>query len=344
MRYMLFGSSGLRVSELCLGAMTFGDEWGWGATKDESRKVFDAFAEAGGNFIDTANRYTNGTSEKYLGEFLKGQRDRFVIATKYTLTPDPDDPNASGNHRKNMFTAVEASLKRLNTDYIDLYWLHAWDFVTPVEEVMRAFDDLVRSGKVHYIGISDTPAWIVSEANMMAELRGWTKFTGLQIQYSLVSRTAERDLLPMAKAHEITITPWGALGSGVLSGKYKGKSGQNVHSRGEWGDSTLNDKNMQIADVVEEVAKELGKSSAQVTLAWVRQQPFGNIIPIIGARNEKQLKDNLGCLDIEFSAAQLKKLNDVSQIELGFPHDFLKAPVAQDMVYGNAKDKLIRRG
>ena len=186
MRYMIFGNTGLRVSELCLGAMTFGEEWGWGAGKEESRKVFDAFVEAGGNFIDTANRYTKGTSETYVGEFVRGKRDQFVIATKYTLTTNPDDPNASGNHRKNMVRAVEESLRRLGTDYIDLYWLHAWDFVTPVEEVMRAFDDLVRSGKVCYVGISDAPAWIVSEANMLAELRGWTRFTGLQIQYSLV--------------------------------------------------------------------------------------------------------------------------------------------------------------
>ena len=220
MRYKLFGNSGLRVSELCLVAMTFGEEWGWGASKDESRRLFDAFAEAGGKFSDTANHYTDGTSERYVGEFIAAERERFVLATKYTLNSRPDDPNGGGNHRKSMMQAINASLKRLGTDYIDLYWLHAWDFMTPVDEVMRAFDDLVRSGKVLYIGISDAPAWIVSRANTLAELRGWSPFVGLQIQYSLIERTPERDLLPMARALDIAVTAWGPLGGGLLTGKY----------------------------------------------------------------------------------------------------------------------------
>jgi len=179
MKYKLFGKSGLRVSELALGTMTFGEEWGWGVNKEESRKVFDMYAEAGGNFIDTANRYTEGTSEEYVGEFIKADREHFVLATKYTLFTRRDDPNFSGNHRKNMVQALEASLKRLDTDFIDLYWLHAWDFTTPEDEVLRALDDMVRAGKILYIGISDTPAWIVSRMNAIAELRGWTQFTGL---------------------------------------------------------------------------------------------------------------------------------------------------------------------
>ena len=188
--------------------MTFGEELGWGSSKEESRKVYDAFLEAGGNFLDTANFYTNGTSETFLGEFMKGQRERLVLATKYTLGPPGNDPNAAGNQRKNMMQAVEASLKRLQTDYIDLYWLHIWDQLTPVEEVMRGFDDLMRQGKILYAGVSDMPAWVVAKANTLAELRGWTPFVGLQIEYSLIERTPERELLPMASGLGLTVTAW----------------------------------------------------------------------------------------------------------------------------------------
>jgi len=220
MRYKLFGKSGLRVSELCLGTMTFGPNWGWGADKAEAKNIFDAYASAGGNFIDTANRYTDGTAESYLGEFLAPDRDHFILATKYSLYDRKDDPNFSGNHRKNMIRSLEGSLKRLNTDFIDIFWLHAWDFMTPVEEIMRGLDDLVKAGKVLHLGISDTPAWVVSQANTLADLRGWTAFTGLQFEYSLVERTPERDLMPMARAFGMAMTPWGILGAGVLSGKY----------------------------------------------------------------------------------------------------------------------------
>ncbi len=215
MRYKLLGKSGLRVSELCLGTMTFGEDWGWGSSKEESRKVYDAFLEAGGNFIDTANVYTNGTSEKLLGEFMTGHRDKIVLATKYTNAAPGNDPNAAGNHRKSMMQAVEASLKRLKTDYIDLYWLHIWDQITPIEEVMRAFDDLVRQGKILYAGVSDMPAWIVAKANTLAELRGWTSFVGLQIEYSLIERTPERDLLPMAADLGLGVTAWSPLAGGI---------------------------------------------------------------------------------------------------------------------------------
>jgi aryl-alcohol dehydrogenase-like predicted oxidoreductase len=220
MRYRLLGKSGLRVSELCLGTMTFGEEWGWGSSKDESRKILDAFFEAGGNFIDTANVYTNGTSETQLGEFLKGDRERVVLATKYTNSRQSNDPNGAGNQRKNMVQAVEASLKRLQTDYIDLYWLHIWDRITPIEEVMRAFDDLVRQGKVLYVGVSDMPAWVIARANTLAELRDWTPFVGLQIEYSLIERTVERELLPMASSLGLGVTAWSPLAGGALTGKY----------------------------------------------------------------------------------------------------------------------------
>ncbi|HEY5765110.1 MAG TPA: aldo/keto reductase, partial [Candidatus Deferrimicrobiaceae bacterium] len=263
MRYKLLGRSGLRVSEICLGAMTFGEEWGFGASREESRRIFDAFADAGGNFIDTANMYTNGTSERFTGEFLGESRDRFVLATKYTLSMRADDPNASGNHRKNLVQSLEASLSRLRTDYIDLYWLHAWDFMTPVEEVMRALDDVVRAGKVRYIGVSDTPAWIVSRANTLAELRGWTPFIGLQIEYSLIQRTVERELIPMANDLDIAVTAWGAIGGGVLSGKYSGKPGKVKATDSRRKDSNLwriSEKNLAIAREVERVAREIGRS------------------------------------------------------------------------------------
>src|SRR5205807_369388 len=224
MKYRLLGNSGLRVSEAALGTMTFGEEWGWGAGKDEAKKVYDAFREAGGNFIDTANLYTNGTSESYLGEFMQGHRESVVLATKYSNAAPGADPNAGGNQRKNMVQAVEASLKRLRTDYIDLYWVHIWDGITPVEEVMRGLDDVVRAGKVLYTGISDAPAWWIAQANTLAQLRGWSPFIGLQIEYSLIERTVERELIPMAKALNLGLTAWSPLSGGVLTGKYHGSA------------------------------------------------------------------------------------------------------------------------
>jgi aryl-alcohol dehydrogenase-like predicted oxidoreductase len=279
MRYKLLGRSGLRVSELALGAMTFGEEWGWGATREESRNMFDAYVDAGGNFIDTANRYTDGTSERFVGEFISGDREHFVVATKYTLFMRRDDPNFSGNHRKNMVQSLEASLKRLGTDYIDLYWLHAWDFTTPVDEVMRALDDLVRQGKVLHIGISDTPAWIVSQANTLAELRGWSRFAGLQIRYSLIDRTAEADLLPMARAFDMAVTPWSVLAAGVLTGKYNGETPPK-EGRAREGAAKV-ERNLKIAAAVTEMAGEIGCTPSQLAISWVRRQP-GIMIPLIG--------------------------------------------------------------
>jgi aryl-alcohol dehydrogenase-like predicted oxidoreductase len=335
MNYKLLGNSGLRVSEFGLGTMTFGMEWGWGCDKETSQKIFDAYANAGGNFIDTANRYTEGTSEKIVGEFIKRDRDKFVVATKYTLHDGKGDLNYCGNHRKNMMRSVEASLKRLDTDVIDVLWLHAWDFTTPIEEVLRGLDDLVRQGKVHYIGISDTPAWIVSRANTMAELRGWTSFIGLQIEYSLIQRTPERDLLPMAKALNLSVTPWGALGSGVLTGKYlKGETGRVPENN-----VRRNERNERIAKEVIQVAEQLGITPAQVALAWVRQVTQQSVVPIIGARKLEQLQDSLGCLQITLPAKQMEQLDAVSKIELGFPLDFLHT--AKDHIYGGMKDRII---
>ncbi len=330
MRYKLLGKSGLRVSELALGTMTFGEEWGWGASKAESQKIFEAYVEAGGNFIDTANRYTEGTAEKFVGDFIAADREHFVLATKYTLFMRRDDPNFSGNHRKNMVQSLEASLKRLNTDYIDLYWVHAWDYMTPVEEVMRALDDLVRAGKILYVGISDTPAWVLAQANTLADLRGWSRFVGLQLQYSLIERNIERELLPVARAMDIAVTAWGALGTGVLTGKYN----KDTSAEGRatlWG--SISEKNLRIAQTVTEVAAEIGRSPSQVALNWVRQQP-GIIIPIIGAKKATQIQDNLACLDFTLTSEQLARLEAASHIELGFPYEFLTSPQIQDLVYG----------
>jgi aryl-alcohol dehydrogenase-like predicted oxidoreductase len=317
--------------------MTFGEEWGWGASKEETLKMLEAFAEAGGNFIDTANKYTEGTSEEYTGEFVAADREHFVVATKYTLSMRPEDPNASGNHRKNLVQALDASLRRLATDYVDLYWVHAPDFLTPIDEIMRALDDVVRAGKVLYVGISDPYAWYAARANTMAELRGWTPFVGLQIQYSLLERSPERELLPMAEELDVGVTPWGILGGGVLSGKYGGGSGSEHPKDGRISvtgatDAHLTECNLHIADEVMRIAEEVDRTPSQVAINWVRQQPRGVIIPILGARKPSQLRDNLACLEFELSEKQLQRLDEVSQVELGFPLDYYED--VKEYVYG----------
>jgi aryl-alcohol dehydrogenase-like predicted oxidoreductase len=326
MRFKLFGRTGLRVSELCLGAMIFGDQRGpWGATPEDAREIFTAFAEAGGNFIDTANYYSQGNSERVVGDLIATDRDRWVLSTKYALNVRPDDPNAGGNHRKAMMQSLHGSLERLRTDYIDVYWVHVQDRFTPVEEVVRALDDLVATGKVLYAGVSDTPAWQVSQAVTLADLRGWTRFAGLQVPYSLVERAVERDLLPMAQSLDLAVTAWSPLGDGVLSGRYgTGRplpEGTRIAGIGASG--RLSERNLRIADAVNEIAAGRDASPAQVAIAWVRaQQDRGVIIPIVGSRTPAQFKDNLGSLELQLSAADLDRLDEVSRIELGFPHDF----------------------
>ncbi|HET7149255.1 MAG TPA: aldo/keto reductase [Candidatus Nitrosopolaris sp.] len=342
MRYKLLGKSGLRVSEICLGGMTFGEDWGSmlpGASKEESKKILDFFVSKGGNFIDTANVYQNGTSEKYVGEFISTEREKFVVATKYTLTTNPNDPNASGNHRKNLVQSVDASLKRLNTQYIDLLWVHMWDPMTPIQELMRCLDDLIRSGKILYIGISDAPAWVVSNANAIADLRSWSSFIGLQIMYNLVERSAERELLPMARALDIGVTVWSPLGGGVLSGKYNmqnTKEQKRFNVNNPMSASFVNERNISIAAEVQAIAKEIDKTPSQVAVNWIRQQQKNKavIIPIIGARTEAHIKDNLSCLDFELTIDQLKRLHEKSKIQLGFPHDFMSEE-AKVFLYGN---------
>jgi aryl-alcohol dehydrogenase-like predicted oxidoreductase len=321
--------------------MTFGEDWGWGAAKDEARKVYDAFRAAGGNFFDTANVYTNGSSESFLGEFMQGHRQSVVLATKYTNAAPGKDPNAAGNHRKSMMQAVEGSLKRLRTDYIDVYWMHVWDQMTPVEEVMRGLDDLVRAGKVLYVGVSDAPAWWVAQANTLAHLRGWSPFVGLQIEYSLIERTVERELIPMARALNIGVTAWAPLSNGILTGKY--------HGQGSSGQGRMNadmlkafmpekERTDRVVAAVKAVSNETGRSMAQVSLAWLRHRPVP-VIPIIGARKLSQLEDNLASLDLVLSAEQLQVLDEASRIELGFPHDLY--PRSAMITYGGMRDQII---
>lgn len=323
MRYQRLGNSGLRVSELSLGTMTFGETWGWGASKEESLKQFDSFATAGGNFIDTSVNYTDGTSETFLGEFLQNRRDQFVVATKYTLTkPDSTDPNSGGNSVKNMRQSVERSLKRLQSDYIDILYLHMWDYLTPVEEVMRGLDGLVQSGKVNYIAISDTPAYIIAEANTLATLRGWPSFLGIQIPYHLARRDAERELVPMAEHWGMTVLPWGVLGQGVLLGKYSSDQSDEA-TRFNKEAMQVSEKTQGIVDAVAAIAEETGRSKAQVCINWVRQRPYRRFIPILGARSERQLADNLAALEWSLTPEQIARLDEASSFELGFPHNFL---------------------
>jgi aryl-alcohol dehydrogenase-like predicted oxidoreductase len=339
MKYKLLGRSGLRVSELCLGTMGFGKEWNWGADYDTSKQIFDTFANADGNFLDTANRYTEGTSEKWLGEFIASNRHHFVLATKYSLRDGSGDPNFAGNSRKNLMRSVEGSLKRLNTEFIDLLWVHAWDGLTPVDEVMRGLDDLVAQGKVNYLGISDTPAWVVAQANTLAELRGWTQFVALQVEYSLLQRTPERDLLPMANAFGMAVTPWAPLAGGALTGKYlRGEQGRLPEAsarRAEYAN--------RLAQAVVDTAEQIGASPAQVAIRWTMQQ--GKIVlPIVGATKTTQLEDCLGAVHIELPDEALANLNELSRIELGFPHDFLRQPGVIDVLYGGAEvyGKIVR--
>ncbi len=341
MRYKLLGKSGLRVSELCLGTMTFGEDWGWGASKEASRKMFDLFVEAGGNFIDTSPNYTNGTSEKYLGEFIAADRDQFVVATKYTLRrpgSDLKDLNAGGNHRKNMVRSVEGSLKRLNTDYIDLLYLHMWDRTTPVEEVMRGLDDLVRAGKILYAGISDTPAWIVSYAQAMAELRGWSRLIVYQGEYNLLERGIEQDVLPMTRALDMAVLAFSLLGGGALTGKFNRPDGPGESTRVR----QVSEREKATAEVLMQIAAEVGCTPSQVAISWGRQQS-PNIIPILGARRESQLQDNLGALNLTLSAEHLKRLSEANPVELAFPQNVWDEHVRRDLIFGERVDSLDMR-
>ena len=343
MNYRLLGRSGLRVSELALGTMTFGEDWGWGSSFEEARKIYEAYRAAGGNFIDTANIYTQGTSEKFVGELIAGHREEVVLATKYTNAAPGQDANAGGNQRKNMMQSVEASLKRLKTDYIDLYWLHVWDQMTPVEEVMRGFDDLVRQGKILYAGVSDAPAWWFAQANTLAAMRGWSPFVALQVEYSLVERTVERELVPAAKALGLGLTAWSPLAGGVLTGKYKEDKAKDGRYTKEMmkGFQSQGQRIDRIVDAVREVAGQTGRSAAQVALAWLRFRETP-VIAILGARKMEQFEDNLASLTLSLTEEQLKQLNDASEIELGFPHSFYQREFVRNLVYGGLRDRILQ--
>jgi aryl-alcohol dehydrogenase-like predicted oxidoreductase len=342
--YRLLGRSGLRVSPLALGTATFGTEWGWGAEQDDARKLFDLYVERGGNFIDTASTYTHGSSERMLGEFTRDNRESLVLATKYTTQRRPDDPNSGGAHRKSLFASVETSLRQLNTDYIDLLFLHVWDFTTPVEEILRGMDDLVRQGKVLYVAMSNAPAWEISRMQAISDLRGWSPLVALQIEYSLINRGGERDLIPMARAMGLGVTPYSPLGGGVLTGKYSradltatdADPGESNRKSFNAGLGMVTERTLAIADVVREVAAEAGHTPAQVALAWTLQNP-GVTAPVIGARTPEQLVGNLGALEVDFTADQLARLDKVSAIDLGYPHDMLASDHIRTVTAGDLK-------
>lgn len=339
MQYVLLGHSGLKVSEFCLGAMTFGDPRPVGTPVDDARRIFEAFTAAGGNFVDTASYYGQGASEETVGLLTEADRDRYVIATKYALSLRRDDPNAGGNHRKSLVRSLEGSLRRLRTDYVDLLWLHAWDFLTPVDEIMRALDDVVRAGKALYVGVSDTPAWRVAEMNTLARLRGWTPFVALQAQYNLAERTAERDLLPMAAAHGLTVTAWSPLASGLLTGKYTARKADALDQRrGTAGMVRLTPQNAAVAEALDRVAAEVGRAASQVALAWLRGRSAAagaEVLPILGARTPAQMTDTLGAVGLALDAAHARALDEATAVSLGFPHEFLASPGVRTLVHGD---------
>jgi aryl-alcohol dehydrogenase-like predicted oxidoreductase len=324
--YVTLGRSGLRVSPLCLGAMTFGEDWGWGASVKDSEAIIDRYLERGGNFIDTANAYTKGHSEKILGDHLgrhPDKRDRVVLATKFLCNMYVGDPNGGGSGKKAIVAQCEQSLRRLQTSYIDLYWMHAWDPMTPIEETLRALDDLVREGKVRYIGFSDTPAWKCAEAQTIARLRGWSPLVALQIEYSLLERTVEGELVPMARELGLGITPWSPLKSGVLSGKYsREKHGTHQPARGAFASSALGDKAYDVLDELGRVARELDTTVSRVAIAWV-QSRLGVTSTIIGARTMQQLEDNLASADVKLTPDQIARLDAISVPKLDFPADLV---------------------
>ncbi|MFI7148090.1 aldo/keto reductase [Nonomuraea sp. NPDC050022] len=331
MRYRTLGASGLRVSELILGAMTFGEQGGVGAPLSECRRMLDLYAEAGGNMIDTAVNYRDGASEQILGELLEGRRESFVLGTKYTVSRDRADPNAAGNHRKNLRASLETSLRRLRTDYVDVFWVHMWDRATPIEETMRALDDAVRAGKVLYVGISDAPAWIVSRANTLAQWHGWSPFIGLQVPYNLLQRDIERELLPMAESLGLGVTAWSPLGGGVLSGKYTRPDGP--ATGGRLSAESLSARDHAVARVVQDVADDLGATPSQVAIAWTASRSHA-VHPIVGARSTDQLRDNLAAADLTLPPESIGSLEQATGFALGFPGDFIDQ--TSSWVFGSA--------
>jgi aryl-alcohol dehydrogenase-like predicted oxidoreductase len=341
-QYVTLGRSGLRVSPYSLGTMTFGTEWGWGSEESDARAVFNGYIDAGGNFLDTADGYTMGKSEQLVGKFIteRNLRDRVVLATKFTFNADPSNPNAGGNGRKNIYRALEGSLRRLQTDYIDLYWLHVWDMLTPVEEVLSTLNDLVRAGKIRHFGLSDVPAWYVARAQTLAEREGKERLIALQLEYSLTERNIEREHIPVAQELGIGVCPWSPLAGGFLSGKYKregntgkgqGRLDRNKHAQLF---DRFTEHNWRVLDALLDVAKQLDKKPVQVALNWVVTQP-GITSTIIGATNLSQLQDNLSALEFTIPADLRKRLDDASAIEQFHPYIFFQ-PAMQARIKGES--------
>lgn len=345
MKYKKLGRSSLKVSEICLGTMTFGEEFGIGAPESGCREIYDAYRDAGGNFFDTADIYNAGTSERMLGSFIASERDRIVLASKYSLNTRTDDPNAGGNHRKNLFQSLDASLKRLGTDYIDLFWVHAWDGSTDPAEVMRALDDQVRNGKILHIGISNAPAWVISAANTLARERGWTPFTAMQLHYNLIERTIERDYFALANAQDMAITPWSPLAGGLLTGKFNRGADSGLQEGTRLADSprraqVLQEKNLDAAERLTGLAIELGCSSAQLALAWMMRRTSACVVPIIGARTLAQLQDNLGAAHIALDAERIAALDALTALDPEYPQTLYASDFFRTMMYGEAWNDL----
>jgi aryl-alcohol dehydrogenase-like predicted oxidoreductase len=331
MRYQVLGRSGLRVSQLFLGAMTFAEGFAHGPGLEEARSIIGTYADAGGNVIDTAINYRDGASEEIVGEALAGRRDRFVLATKYGVSRDRDDPNAAGSHRKNLRLSLETSLRRLRTDYIDLYYVHLWDHLTPIDETMRALDDAVRAGKILHVGISDTPAWVIAQANTLAQWHAWSPFVAIQARYNLLSRDAERDLLPAAAALGMSVAAWSPLGGGTLTGKFTKPGAPGGPTR--LAANTLSERDHAVARAVQDVAQQIGASASQVALAWMMHR-WKTVHPIVGVSRLEQLEDNLAATDITLTNEAMTSLEASTGFDIGFPHDFIRD--MQSFVYGEA--------
>lgn len=340
MRYKLLGRSGLRVSQLALGTMTFGEAAEWSRSEAESRAVFDAYVEAGGNFIDTANMYTGGESERIIGRLVKDDRERFVIASKYAnAVPGASDPNAAGSHRKSLVQSIDASLKRLNVDYLDLYYVHWWDFTTPVEEVQRALDDVIRAGKILHFGLSDVPAWVVSRAQAMSDLRGVAPVAAMQLEYSLVQRSIEREHIPLARAHDIAITAWSPLAGGILTGKYTASdpAGQQPRRLDSMALQPFDKRNRKIAEALDVLAAQIGSSPAEIALAWLMAK---GTIPIVGATTRTQMEANLKSIEVKLDAATIVQLDEASAFDLGHPYQMASWELAQQLGYGGMLNRI----
>jgi aryl-alcohol dehydrogenase-like predicted oxidoreductase len=329
----VLGPSGLRVSRLCLGTATFGNRE-WGCDESEGRNILDRYLDAGGNFLDCANKYADGESELVLGRILQGRRDRVVVGTKYTGTLDDTDLNASGNHRKSLVRSLDRSLRSLQTDYLDILWVHAWDGVTPIDVLMRALDDQVRAGKVLSAGISNAPAWMISYAQAVAASHGWSSFTAVQNEYSLLQRGPERDLLPMSSYLGMGYVAWAPFAQGRLTGKYSSQSKEPKRLSAE--EARMSEAQDTVVRATLEVAKEIDAAPTAVALRWMMQhQP--QVIPIIGARTIEQYEANMRCLEIDLSDTQMKRLNSVSAIDLGSPTTFMRGEPGRDFMWGRAR-------